>query len=187
MATRIDDAIVLSLATQQTFRRFPHFCSAWATATRGREKDQPRGHPRCPDSAVEATTRRTLLYTHCLELCGCQFVSGAHLRAGSPVIIPFSSRTFLGIPASTNQQDVPDPAVAHRSFHPNCRPARSSLSLSLCARNVLPLALQDVVTGKTSGCCLMQDVVSDLVKEHSLGVIVAPLFSSWRHRCSQVN
>jgi hypothetical protein len=33
----------------------------------------------------------------------------------------------------------------------------------------------------------MQDVVSDLVKEHSLGVIVALLFSSWRHRCLQVN
>ncbi len=99
---RIDNAIVLSLATQQTFRRFPHFCSAWATATRGREKGQPRGHPRCPDSAVEATTRRMLLHAHCLELCGCQFMSGAHLSAGSPVIIPISSRTFLGIPASTN-------------------------------------------------------------------------------------
>lgn len=156
---RIDDAIVLSLATQQTFRRFPHFCSAWATATRGREKGQPRGHPRCPDSAVEATTRRMLLHAHCLELCGCQFMSGAHLRAGSPVIIPISSRTFLGDPCFHKpSRTFQIPAVAHRGFHPNCRPARSSLSLS--ARNVLPLACagryhrQDIRMLSHAGRCL---------------------------------
>jgi hypothetical protein len=150
MATRIDDAIVLSLATQQPFPRFPHFSSAWATTPiRGREKGQPHGHPRCPDSAVEATTRRMLLYTHCLELCGCHVVSGAHLRAGSPVIIPISSRTFLGIPASTN------PAGRSRSLQLPIAGfipifvLLAPLSLCLCARDT-----QDVITGKTSGCCL---------------------------------
>jgi hypothetical protein len=160
MATRIYDAIVLSLATQQTFPRFPHFCSAWATtATRGREKGQPRGHPRCPDSAVEATTRRMLLYTHCLELCGCQVVSGALLRAGSPVIIPISSRTFLGIPASTNRagrsRSLQLPIAVFIPIFVLLAPLSLSLSLSLSARDV-----QDVVTGKTSGCCLVQDVVT---------------------------
>ncbi len=71
------------------------------------------------------------------------------------------------------EQDVPDPCSCPSQFSSQFSSC-SLLSLSLS----LFLSLQEMC--RTLSQARHQDVVSDLVKKHSLGVIVAPLFSSWR-------